>query len=401
MKVAIIGGGAAGFFTAISAKAHHPEADVHLLERSNKLLAKVKVSGGGRCNVTHNQLNNRLLSQYYPRGEKFLRIAFEQFSVSDTVQWFESRGVQLKTEADNRMFPVTNDSQTIIDSLTSEARGQGTRVRLQTPVSTIYRKSEGFSLSIGAGSEHFDKVIIATGGSPKREGLQWLAELGHEIVDPVPSLFTFNMPKNPITHLMGVSVPNAQIRIVGSKLSATGPLLITHWGISGPAVLKTSAYGARELAQLNYNFKCAINWLGGTKEHLVRSEIEELLPDIGKRKITNRNPFELPSRLWDYFLNRAEVDSEKPWNEIGKKSLNKLINTLVNDEYEVKGKTTFKEEFVTAGGVSLDDIDPETMQSKVVPGLYFAGEVMDIDGVTGGFNFQAAWTTGFIAGKLT
>lgn len=340
------------------------------------------------------------MAKNYPRGSKFMRQVLEQFSVADTIEWFESHGVPLKTESDNRMFPTTDNSQTTIDCLMHEARSQDVHIRLKSPVRSVSPKADGFALNVDGSQEHFDKVIIATGGSPKREGPQWLEDLGHEVVSPVPSLFTFNMPDEGITKLMGVSVEHAEVRVSGTKLRHAGPLLITHWGMSGPAVLKTSAFGARELADLNYRFTCVVNWLGGEKEHAVREQINEAIPDMAKRKVVNRNPFELPGRLWEYLLTKAELNPGRTWSELGKKQLNKLIETLVNDSYQVSGKTTFKEEFVTAGGVALDQVDPKTMQSRVVPGLYFAGEVMDIDGVTGGFNFQAAWGTGFVAGKL-
>jgi len=400
MQVAVIGGGAAGFFAAISAKHHHPDARVQLFEKTNKLLAKVKVSGGGRCNVTHHCMNNRLLSANYPRGEKFLRKAFEQFSVTDTISWFGNRGVELIPEADNRMFPHTNSSQTIIDCLTNEANKLGVEISCGRIVSNILPSDNGFQLKIDDAALHADFVIIATGGSPKLEGLRWLADLGHTIVNPVPSLFTFNMPNEPICSLMGVSVANADVRVTGTSISASGPMMITHWGLSGPAVLKCSAFGARALAEANYDFQVMINWLGDIKEHTLRMQLETMLDEVARRQIANKNPFALPARLWEFLLQKSEINGTKPWMEISKKSLNKLINTLLNDVYHVKGKTTFKEEFVTAGGVALTDVNAATMQSLKVPGIYFTGEVLDIDGVTGGFNFQAAWTTGFIAGKL-
>lgn len=398
-QILVIGGGAAGFFAAISAANHHPNARVVLLEKSSKLLAKVKVSGGGRCNVTHHCFENRNLVKFYPRGERFLKKAFEHFSVKETVVWFEAEGVALKTEADNRMFPESNTSQTIVDSLWKKANELGIEIRMNIAVQSISPKDE--LLEVVTANESFlaNRVIVATGGSPKIDGLTWLKDLGHEIVPPVPSLFTFNLRKHEITQLMGVSVSEVGVKLQGSKLQSKGPLLVTHWGLSGPAILKLSAFGARELAEKNYRFQFQVNWLGSLKEHELRSTMDNTLTEVKKRKISNRNPFGLPSRLWDYLLQRSVIDAEKPWQELGKKQLNKLINTLLNDVYEANGKTTFKEEFVTAGGVSLKDIDPNTMMSKVVQNLYFAGEVLDIDGVTGGFNFQAAWTTGFIAGR--
>lgn len=401
LKVAVIGGGAAGFFAAISCKTHHPTAEVTILEKSDKLLAKVKISGGGRCNVTHACFVNSQLVKFYPRGEKQLRKLFNHFNTTDTVDWFESRGVELKAEADNRMFPVTDNSQTIIDCLFSEAKRLGVVVRKKSAVRKIYRNGEHFELDINGESHTFNKVIAASGGSPKLAGFDWLAALGHEIVSPVPSLFTFNMPGDPIRELMGLSVPLAQVKIQGTKLLQSGPLLITHWGMSGPAILKTSAWGARVLNDLDYHFKAQINWLGDKNESHLRDWFTGNRSVISKRKVRNKNPFEIPNRLWEFLLKKVEIDPEQIWESVGKKGMNRLINVLLNDVYEVKGKTTFKEEFVTSGGVALGDIDFNTMQSRKCPGLYLAGEVMNVDGVTGGFNFQAAWSSGFVAGRLS
>lgn len=400
MRVAVIGGGAAGFFAAISAKQHHPQAAVVLLEKSDKLLAKVRISGGGRCNTTHACHGIKELARHYPRGERFLRKAFEQWSVPDTIAWFAAQGVRLKTEADGRMFPDTDSSETIIDALQGAAQRSGVEVRLHCPVLGLERQGEGWSLRTHGGAEGFDRVIVATGGSPKREGLQWLADLGHRIVDPVPSLFTFNLPGEPIRALMGVVADPAQVRIAGTKLESTGPLLVTHWGFSGPAVLRLSAWGARELAACDYRFTALVNWTGGLAEEPVREELRALRDQQPDRKLRNAVPFKLPARLWEHLLRKAGADAEAPCRMLDRKALNRLVNTLTNDAYAAHGKTTFKEEFVTAGGVALDDVDPATMRSRVVPGLHFAGEVLDIDGITGGFNFQAAWTTGWIAGKL-
>lgn len=399
LRVAVIGGGAAGFFAAISCKQHHPEAEVILFEKTNKLLAKVKISGGGRCNVTNGYEGVSGFAKHYPRGEKQLKKAFGQFHSKDTVEWFETRGVQLKVEPDGRMFPVTDDSQTIIDCLTREVRRLGVIIKTAEPVREIILEGDSIGLELNSGLEKFSKVIVTTGGQPKLDGFKWLSDLGHNIVEPVPSLFTFNMPKNPITKLMGLSVPNATVRVQGSKLMQRGPLLITHWGMSGPAVLKTSAWGARVLHELNYQFVVHINWLGEMKEQEARELIHEVQSASPKKQIKNLCPFELPQRLWDFHLEQCEIISDKPWAELSKKHINKLIEVLTNDQYPVSSKTTFKEEFVTAGGIDLADVDFNTMESRKVSGLFFAGEVLNIDGVTGGFNFQAAWTTGFIAGK--
>lgn len=398
-RIAVIGGGAAGFFAAFSCKAHAPENHVTLFEKSNKLLAKVKVSGGGRCNVTHACFNINELIKYYPRGGKQLKKTFSQFNTTDIVDWFAERGIDLKTEQDNRMFPVTDNSQTIIDCFLKEANKLGIDVHVNCPILGIKQAKHGFSLTSKDKQFDFDKVIVASGGSSKIEGFEWLRQLGHEIIVPVPSLFTFNMPNEKVKSLMGLSVPNAQVRVQSTKLQQSGPLLITHWGMSGPAILKTSAWGARLLNEMEYSFNVQVNWMGGSTENHLRSTFDRLMPELAKRKLRNRNPFELPNRLWEFLLHKLDINPDAPWSDLGKKNLNRLVNVLTNDIYEVKGKTTFKEEFVTAGGVALSDVDFSSMESRKCPGLFFAGEVLDVDGVTGGFNFQAAWSTGFVAGR--
>lgn len=401
MRVAVIGGGASGFFAAISCKNQHPDAEVTILEKTSKLLAKVRISGGGRCNVTHDCLSTSLLASSYPRGERFLKKAFHQFSVSDTIDWFESKGVKLKVEADGRMFPISDDSESIISCLMNEVRKLGISIQLKSAVTSIKQENDRLIIEINKDkAEQFDKVIITTGGSPKLEGYQWLVEMGHKIANPVPSLFTFNMPSEPIKALMGLVVKNATVKVQGTKLKQSGPLLITHWGMSGPAILKTSAWGAEQLSQMNYEFKIQVNWFGELQEKDIRHEIEVTKGLFSKKKLINKRLFDIPTRLWDFLLHKIELRDDLTWGELGNKGINKLVNVLINDVYQVSGKTTFKEEFVTCGGVSLSDVTVSSMQSKVVNNLYFAGEVLDIDGITGGFNFQAAWTTGFIAGKL-
>lgn len=402
MRVAVIGGGAAGFFAAISAKAHHPQAEVVLLERSGKVLSKVRVSGGGRCNVCHDRRDIKGLASHYPRGERFLRKAFTRFATDDTIRWFGERGVRLKTEADGRMFPITDDSATIVDALVGEADRLGVRLRLHAAVEgCTLREGPPFALRFADGSgERFDRVIVTIGGHAKPAAYDWLAGLGHSIVLPVPSLFTFNMPGEPIRELMGVSVEPVQLNVVGTALQSSGPLLITHWGMSGPAVLKLSAWGARALHERGHRFTVRVNWLGGIAESALRAAWEAERALNGRRLALNANPTALPKRLWAFLLGKAEVEAERPWGELPKKQLNRLADLLTNDRYAVEGKTTFKDEFVTAGGISLEEVDPLTLRSRGVPGLYFAGEVLDIDGITGGFNFQAAWTTGHIAGRL-
>jgi len=401
MKVAVIGGGAAGFFSAISAKHHNPEAQVTIYEKSDKLLSKVRVSGGGRCNVTHHCFKINELVKFYPRGEKPLKKAFGMFSPTDTIEWFKKRGVELKTEADGRMFPTTDSSQTVIDCLMKEIHNQGIGIKTKSAIKSLKESKDAIVLGFKNGeTKEVDKVIIATGGSPRPDGFNWLRKLGHQIEEPVPSLFTFNMPHEPIKELMGVVADPVSVKIMGSKLKSTGPLLITHWGMSGPAILKLSSFGARELNEMNYEFKALINWSGDFPEQEIRSVLKKVVDDHTKKKIRNVNPFELPGRLWEFLIQKLEIGDDMIWGNMGKKNINRLVHILMTDEYSVSGKTTFKEEFVTCGGISLQDVDIKTMQSRKVPNIYFAGEVLDIDGVTGGFNFQAAWTTGFIAGRL-
>lgn len=400
LRVAVIGGGAAGFFSALSAKTHFPEAEVVIYEKSAKVLAKVKVSGGGRCNVTHACFDNKALSKFYPRGENQLRKAFELFNAQSTIDWFAARNVPLVTLPDNCIFPKSDSSQTIIDCFEAEARKLGVLIKIQSPLSEIEQLENGvFSMKLGEETVFADKLIVATGGTPKRSGLNWLEKLGCEIVDPLPSLFTFNMPNETIQKLMGIVVENATVKVETTKLLAQGPLLITHWGMSGPAILKLSAWGARILAAKDYNFAVLVNWLGEVKENQLRADLEQVVALHGAKMIGNLNPFIFPNRLWHFLLAKNEINAELRWKEIGKKNTNKIINFLLNDRYEVSGKTTFKEEFVTAGGVALEQIDFKTMEHRNIRGLHFAGEILDIDGITGGFNFQAAWTTGWIAGK--
>lgn len=397
-QVGIIGGGAAGFFAALSVKEHFPQAKVTIFEKSNKVLAKVKVSGGGRCNVTHACFNNKELAKFYPRGQNQLRKAFEQFNTTSTIEWFKKRGVELETLSDNCIFPKSNSSQTIIDCFTNEALRLGIEIKIQTPINKITTNNTGFLLVSTNETFEVDKLIVTTGGQPKLESFRWLADLGHNIIPPVPSLFTFNMPENPVRELMGIVVERTKTKIEGTKLEAEGPLLITHWGMSGPSVLKLSAWGARILAERNYEFALLVNWLDGLKDFEVQQILEDFSLENSEKLVLTYNPFQLSKRLWTFLVQKSGISDEIRWKNLSKKALNKLINNLVNDRYPVKGKTTFKEEFVTAGGISLTDINFQTMESKVVPGMFFAGEILDIDGITGGFNFQAAWTTGWIAG---
>lgn len=402
IKVVVIGGGAAGFFAALSVKQHHADAHVTILEGSNKILSKVKVSGGGRCNVTHSAFNIKDLLHHYPRGGAYLKKAFRTFAVNDTVGWFMERGLVLKTEADGRMFPVTDDSQSVIDLFMGEAKQKDIELLKSWKVKEL-KWIEDLRLWEVRGEDNSiraDKIIVAAGGSPKSEGFDWLRQVGHTVVPPVPSLFTFNFADSSICVLAGVSTQQVKVRVQGTQHESIGPVLITHWGLSGPAVLRTSAFAARHLQEVGYAFHLQINWLGDVDEETWRASVDWGAVVPSRKKIINENPTPLPTRLWEWLVERSGITSEKRWIDLGKKERNRLLNVLTNDVYEVQGKTTFKEEFVTAGGIDLTEVDPMTSKSKQAPELYFAGEVMDIDGVTGGFNFQAAWTTAWIAGQL-
>ena len=399
MNLIIIGGGAAGFFCAVNAARINPFLKVVLLEKSMKLLSKVKISGGGRCNVTHALFDITEMSKRYPRGQNFVKKTFHQFFTTETIKWFEDRGVILKAEKDGRMFPVTDSSQTIIDCLMREANKYGVEIRLNSEVRSIKYEERMFQVQLSDSRLlTSDFVCLATGGYPKTSMFEWLKNLGHTVVEPVPSLFTFNLPKHPITELMGVSVENARVKIEATKLVEEGPVLITHWGLSGPAVLRLSAWGARELAVNNYQFIVHINWLPVFNEQSLKTEFQALRHSLVNKKLINHN-FSLPNRLWQFLLVQSGSNEEMRWSDIPAKVENALIKNLADYVVKVKGKTTFKEEFVTAGGINLKEVDANTMMSKIVPNLFFAGEVLDVDGITGGFNFQHAWTSGWIAAK--
>jgi predicted Rossmann fold flavoprotein len=401
-KLLVIGGGAAGFFCAVNAARLNPGLQVTLVEKSNKLLSKVKVSGGGRCNVTHACYDIVDMSKRYPRGGNFVKKSFHQFFTTDTIQWFEERGVKLKTEKDGRMFPETDSSQTIIDCLLKEADKYGVRIELKKEVEKIDPgiNRDGFSiLFVDSSIVKADYVCIACGGFPKISQFGWITGLGHTIEEPVPSLFTFNMPGHSITKLMGVSIDSARVKITGTRLEEKGPLLITHWGLSGPVVLRLSAWGARELAAIQWNFRIMVNWLPEYNEQQFAELLKTLRFEKASQLIENKNSFGLPQRLWEFLLQYSRVKPGTRWADLPAAIQNKLVKNVCNLEIEIKGKTTFKEEFVTAGGVRLSEIDPNTMMSKKIQGLFFAGEIMDVDGITGGFNFQHAWTSGFVAAK--
>jgi len=393
--VIIVGGGAAGFFAAAELLSRNPLARILILEKTTRLLAKVRISGGGRCNVTNAEFNPFRLADHYPRGRKQLKELFKIFNSQDAVNWFESRGVRLKTEEDNRMFPLVDHSGAIIDCLLNETRPakimtRQTVISLQVTQGNVQVKTqEGETFSARF-------VLYCAGGSSKSSAYEPVSQLGVQIRQPIPSLFTFNIPESSLKDLMGLSVSNGTIRIAGTKLSQAGPILVTHWGLSGPAVIRLSAWAADLLASVNYHFKAQLNWVSES-EDTVRAWLQERKRDSPKRKIKNDSPSSIPNRLWSRFCEMAGLKEDQSWGEITNRSLNKLVEHVINFQVEVRGKTTFKEEFVTCGGVELSEIDLATMQSKKYSNLLFAGEVLDIDGETGGFNFQAAWTTAYIA----
>ena len=403
MKVAVVGGGAAGLFSAITAKERYPDATVTVLEKSAEVLGKVRISGGGRCNVTNACPSIKRLSEAYPRGGKVLKKAFQVFNNKHAIQWFESRGVPLVVQGDNRVFPASQSSGSIIDCFLRRTEELGIEIRTKMGVRSIRRIGDTLQLDLLDGeppARAYDKVIVATGGSPKRQGLEWIEELGHRIEDPVPSLFTFNMPEESITELMGIAVEKTLVRLQGVKLKSEGSLLITHWGMSGPAILNLSAYGARLLSERGYEFDLQVNWIGINNNDVVLEELIGVVDRHPGKVLSSIRPYSLPDRLWRFLIGKCDLPVRKKWGELGKKGTHKLMNVLTNDIYSVNGKTTFREEFVTCGGVSLKSVDPDTLESRVCKDLYFAGEILDIDGITGGYNLQAAWTTAFVAGQL-
>ena len=400
-KIIIIGGGAAGFFAAITAAIAHSRASVILLEAGREFLSKVRISGGGRCNVTHHCFEPSQLVQYYPRGGKALRGAFSRFQPKDTVAWFKSRDVTLKTEADGRMFPITDDSATIANCLLESAKEYGVHLRPNSPVKSLQKIENQFWIELKNGEIlKGDRVLIATGSNPT--GYRWAKELGHQVQEPVPSLFTFNIKDPRLTDLAGIAVENVRVSLVSpdkKKLEQMGPLLITHWGASGPAILKLSAWGARLLHDQNYQMPLIINWLPNYNRETLQAILLETKQSQPRKQILNFSPVEIPKRLWQSLVTFIGLDSKIVWADLSKKVLNNLLIELLQAEYLIQGKGVFKEEFVTCGGVNLSEINFKTMESKKCPGLFFAGEVLDIDGVTGGFNFQSAWTTGWLAGQ--
>jgi predicted Rossmann fold flavoprotein len=394
-----IGGGAAGFFGSIVAAEQKPGLSILILEKTSKLLSKVSASGGGRCNVTHHCFEPTPLAKHYPRGSAALKNLFRKFQASDMVDWLESKKVKLKTEEDGRMFPVTDDSQTIIDCFLEEVKKHQIQIKPNAEVTQIKFTNNVFDVFVGK-DQHFKakKILIATGGHNNSASYGWLRQLGFKIVEPIPSLFTFNDLEKSFTELMGVSVPNAEVKIAGTKFSQQGPVLITHWGLSGPAVIKLSAWAAEFLHKQKYTFTALVNWINLTEEQL-REAFTSFKTKNGKQKVVANPSFNLPTRLWQRLCELAEIPETKIWAELSNKQLNKLMESLIRCPFQIKGKTTFKEEFVTCGGVDLTAINLETMESKTQRGLFLAGEVLNIDGETGGFNFQSAWTTAWVAAQ--
>ncbi|GAB7258252.1 BaiN/RdsA family NAD(P)/FAD-dependent oxidoreductase [Polaribacter sp. OB-PA-B3] len=396
-KIVIIGGGAAGYFTAINAKENNPDLDITILEKGKDVLQKVKISGGGRCNVTHACFEPKELVKFYPRGEKELLGPFHQFMTGDTFEWFDDRGVPLKIESDNRVFPEANTSQAIIDCFQKSVDNLGIKVLTNSGVNSIYQQDNLWVINTKEDVFKADKVVIAAGSSKKVWDL--CKTLDHAVVEPVPSLFTFNINDKRLVDLLGTSVPNATVKIIDSKLEASGPLLITHWGMSGPAVLKLSAFGARHLADKNYQYNVAVNWLSRPTDKVL-NVLLNLKKKEPRKTVILKSPFtEISKRLWERFVLYASISKTQNWADLNNTQLEKLAKELTNGIYNANGRTTFKDEFVTAGGIDLKEINFKRFESKKHKNLFFVGEVLNIDAVTGGFNFQNAWTGGFICAK--
>ena len=412
-QIAIIGGGAAGFFAAIACARANPENEVSIYERGSEFLTKLRISGGGRCNVTHACFDPRALSEHFPRGDRALISPLHRFSPGDTVAWFEARGVRLKTEADGRMFPVTDSSQTIIDCLVDEAKVAGVRLFSRTGIEGVtVGTNGGFDLIVGRHSGHpshggtgavpspilCDRLLLATGGSRSVAGARLAQSLGHTLVPAVPSLFSLHVSTPWLRSLPGISIPEVEVSVSGTKLRERGPMLITHNGVSGPAILRLSAWGARVLHGLDYGFILRVNWLPDVTDETLRAQFQSLRLSSPNRLVSNSPLAPLPARLWEQLALAAGIDREARWTTLPRAQARALARVLTRTELEVNGKSLNKEEFVTCGGVSLREINFKTMESRITPNLYFAGELLDLDGITGGFNFQAAWTTGWIAG---
>lgn len=401
LRIAVIGGGAAGYFSAITTAESSSDARVVLFEATGHVLTKVRISGGGRCNTTHACFEARELVKRYPRGSRELIGPMNKFGPRETVAWYAARGVALKTEPDGRMFPTTDDSGTIVECLQRGAAEAAVEVRLRTPVRSVERAEDGrFRVTLGDGDvERFDRVILTTGGNRGSGGHDIAASLGHTIEPPVPSLFTFQIDDARLQGIEGLAVPEAEVCVPGTKLKERGPVLVTHWGLSGPGILRLSAWGARELAEKDYHFNVRVAWMGDANEERVRERLAAGRAELGKKRVRNANPVGLPGRLWERLVEAAEIGEDVTWVSLPKKLLNALVRAVAASEFVVTGKSMNKEEFVTCGGVRLREVNFKTMESRQCPGLYFAGEVLDIDGITGGFNFQSAWTTAHLAGS--
>ncbi|MFN8842625.1 MAG: NAD(P)/FAD-dependent oxidoreductase [Chryseotalea sp.] len=398
--VVIVGGGAAGFFAAIEVATAKPTWKIVIVEKTPKLLTKVSISGGGRCNVTHHCFEAKPLSKHYPRGEKTLRQLFQHFQAKDVVAWFEKRKVKLKTEEDGRMFPVTDSSETIVQTFLQEAAARKIEIRTKAEVSSVIFKGNTWQITINQKEKIIaKKVLIAIGGNAGAQHYDWLKDTGHTIKPPIPSLFTFNEKEKRFKELMGISVAQAEVKIEGSKFAYTGPLLITHWGLSGPAVIKLSAWAAEYLFERKYTFYALVNWTGTETEQSFKTKTEAYRQQHPKQIIAKHPLFNLPQRLWEKLCEEAAIEPTKIWSEIALRQSNKLMEQVLRCRFSIMGKTTFKEDFVTCGGIPLSEIELPAMQSKVKPNLFFAGEVLDIDGETGGFNFQSAWTTAYMAAQ--
>jgi hypothetical protein len=400
-RIVIAGGGASGFFAAIACAESRPDAEILILEKTSQFLSKVKISGGGRCNVTHADFDAREFSRRFPRGERALISAFGKFSARDTVAWFENRGAKLKIESDGRMFPTTDSSQTIIDCLLNAAQKAGIKLKTNCGVESVAKKSGGgFELKLSNGETlTCDKLLLAIGGCRTPALGQLAVSLGHSLEAPVPSLFTFHIAIKWLHELAGVSVETIEAYVPETRLSERGALLVTHWGLSGPAILRLSAWGARELHEKNYQFKLQINWLPHLNEEKLAVEFQARRKLQPAKLIANFPIAPLPARLWEQLVIASGVSDDTRWSALSKAAQHKLIQQLLRTEFPVTGKSLNKDEFVTCGGVKLNEVNFKTMESRICPGLFFAGEVLDIDGITGGFNFQAAWTTGWIAGR--
>ena len=398
IDVAVIGGGAAGFFAAIEA-ASAGRLRVVILEKSNKLLSKVKISGGGRCNLTHNCSNPSQLIHFYPRGGRSLKKAFSKFGTADTCDWFEARGVALKTEADGRIFPQSDNSQTVIDCLLGEAQKRAVEIRMRSEVVEVLSAQFGFRINLTSGeSLKAAKVIVAMGGSSKSAAYKIIKDLDLQVIDPIASLFTFNVPDSDLKDLQGLSVPEGSVQIPGTHWKEGGPVLITHWGFSAPAVIKLSSKAAIDLHQCSYQFPILINWTG-IEENQLRESLKAFANEHPKKQVSSNQLFDVPLRLWLKLCKKAGITSDQQYHNLPKKKLNRLVEILTRCPYKVNGKTTFKEEFVSCGGVDLAQVNLKNFESKKQPGLYIVGEALNVDGLTGGFNFQHAWTSGYLAGQ--